>query len=202
MNKLLAKPSFWLAVAIIILGGLLAWSFDRNAKIEANAARLAANQETLLGQVEYYESENGELVASVQALTMQRDEFSELLTDEKRKVESLRVRIKDLESFGEVDTNTDVTIEAPILPPDTIYINEPIIGTFEWSDPWVRVVGELHPESIKAQINITDTITIVAHRKPKGWWIFKCKGKITHYDAVSANPHTTINHIEYVELRD
>lgn len=202
MNKLLAKPSFWLAVAIIILGGLLAWSLDRNAKNEANAARLAANQETLLGQVEYYESENGELVASVQALTMQRDEFSELLTDEKRKVESLRVRIKDLESFGEVDTNTDVTIEAPILPPDTKYINEPIVGTFEWSDPWVRVVGELYPESIKAQINITDTITIVAHRKPKGWWIFKCKGKITHYDAVSANPHTTINHIEYVELRD
>lgn len=202
MNKLLAKPSFWLTVAIIILGGLLAWSLDRNAKNEANAARLAANQETLLGQVEYYESENGELVASVQALTMQRDEFSELLTDEKRKVESLRVRIKDLESFGEVDTKTDVTIEAPILPPDTIYINEPIVGTFEWSDPWVRVVGELHPDSIKAQINITDTITIIAHRKPKGWWIFKCKGKITRYDAMSANPHTKINAIKYVEVRD
>jgi hypothetical protein len=202
MNKLLAKPSFWLAVAIIILGGIVAWSFDRNAKNEANIARLAANQETLLGQVEYYESENGELVASVQALTMQRDEFSELLADEKRKVESLRVRIKDLESIGEVDTKTDVTIEAPILPPDTIYINEPIVGTFEWSDPWVSVVGELHPESIKAQINITDTITIIAHRKPRGWWIFKCKGKITRYDAMSANPHTTITHIEYVELRD
>lgn len=202
MNKLLAKPSFWLAVAIIILGGLLAWSFDRNAQIAADVARLAANQETLLGQVEYYKSENGELVASVQALTMQRDEFEELLVAERNKVQSLGIRIKDLESMGEVDTKTDVTIEAPILPPDTIYINEPVVGTFEWHDPWVRVVGELHPESIKAQINITDTITIVAHRKPKGWWIFKCKGKITRYDAMSANPHTTINHIEYVELRD
>lgn len=202
MKSIFKSGYFWLVLAIVILGATLAWSFDRNAQIEANAARLEANQETLLGQVEYYESENGELLASVQALTMQRDEFEELLVAERKKVQSLGIRIKDLESMGEVDTKTDVTIEAPILPPDTIYINEPIVGTFEWSDPWVRVVGELHPESIKAQINITDTITIVAHRKAKGWWIFRCKGKITHYDAVSANPHTTINHIEYVELRD
>ena len=202
MKSIFKSGYFWLVLAIVVLGATLAWSFDRNAKIEANAARLAANQETLLGQVEYYESENGELVASVQALTMQRDEFEELLVAERKKVQSLGIRIKDLESMGEVDTKTDVTIEAPILPPDTIYINEPIVGTFEWHDPWVRVVGELHLESVKAQINITDTITIIAHRKPKGWWIFRCKGKITRYDAVSANPHTTINHIEYVELRD
>jgi hypothetical protein len=202
MKSIFKSGYFWLVLGLVILGATLAWSFDRNAKIEANAARLAANQETLLGQVEYYESENGELVASVQALTMQRDEFEELLVAERKKVQSLGIRIKDLESMGEVDTKTDVTIEAPIFPLDTIYINEPIVGTFEWSDPWVRVVGELHPNSIKAQINITDTITIVAHRKARGWWIFRCKGKIIRYDAVSANPHTTISHIKYVEVRD
>jgi hypothetical protein len=107
-----------------------------------------------------------------------------------------------LESVGEVGTESEVTFEADIIPADTVYIPEPIMGTFEWSDPWVRVTGELHPEKIKAQINITDTITIVAHRKARGWWIFRCKSKIVRYDAVSANPHTRINHLKYVEVRD
>lgn len=202
MKRILGSLYFWLALAIVLLGGTLYWSLTRNAQNEAEIERLEGNQTTLLGEVEYYRSENGELVASVQALTMKRDEFAELLKAERRKVESLGVRIKELESIGEVGTDTDVTIEADILPPDTVYQTEPIMGRFEWADPWVRVVGELHPDKIKAQINITDTITIVAHRKARGWWIFRCKGKITHYDAMSANPYTKINHIEYVELRD
>lgn len=202
MKRIFGSLYFWLAFAIVFLGGTLYWSLTQNAQNKAEIERLEGNQTTLLGEVEYYRSENGELVASVQALTMKRDEFAELLKAERRKVESLGVRIKELESIGEVGTDTDVTIEADILPPDTVYQTEPIMGRFEWADPWVRVVGELHPDKIKAQINITDTITIIAHRKARGWWIFRCKGKITHYDAVSANPHTKINHIEYVEVRD
>lgn len=202
MKRILGSLYFWLALAIVLLGGTLYWSLTRNAQNEAEIERLEGNQTTLLGEVEYYRSENGELVASVQALTMKRDEFAELLKAEHRKVESLGVRIKELESIGEVGTDTDVTIEADILPPDTVYQTEPIMGRFEWADPWVRVVGELHPDKIKAQINITDTITIIAHRKARGWWIFRCKGKITHYDAVSANPHTSISDIHYIELTE
>lgn len=202
MKRIFGGLYFWLILAIISLGGALYWSLTQNAQNEAEIERLEGNQTTLLGEVEYYRSENGELVASVQALTMKRDEFAELLKAERRKVESLGVRIKELESIGEVDTESEVTFEADIIPADTVYIPEPIMGTFEWSDPWVRVVGELHPDKIKAQINITDTITIIAHRKARGWWIFRCKGKITHYDAVSANPHTSISDIRYIELTE
>lgn len=202
MKRIFGGLYFWLILAIVLLGGALYWSLTQNAQNEAEIERLEGNQTTLLGEVEYYRSENGELVASVQALTMKKDEFAELLKAERRKVESLGVRIKELESIGEVGTDTDVTIEADILPPDTVYQTEPIMGRFEWADPWVRVVGELHPDKIKAQINITDTITIIAHRKARGWWIFRCKGKITHYDAVSANPHTSISDIRYIELTE
>lgn len=202
MKRIFRSPYFWLVLAIIILGSALSLSLHNNAKRRAEIERLEGNQTTLLGEVEHYRAENGKMAASVQALTLKRDEFAELLKAERRKVETLKVRIQDLESVGEVDTESEVTFEADIIQPDTIYIPEPIMGTFEWSDPWVRVVGELQPEKIKAQINITDTITIVAHRKARGWWIFRCKGKITHYDALSANPHTSISDIRYIELTD
>lgn len=202
MKSIFKSLTFWLFVAIIILGSALYLSLKESAERGAEIVRLEDNQTTLLGEVEYYETENGRLAASVQVLTMKRDEFAELLKAERRKVESLGIRIAELESIGETSTSTDVSIEADIVPPDTVYIPEPIMATFEWHDPWVRVVGELHPTRLKAKINITDTITIVAHRKARGWWIFRCKGKITRYDAVSANPHTQINHIEYVEIRD
>ncbi len=202
MKRIFGSLYFWLILAIVLLGGTLYWSLTQNAQNEAEIERLEGNQTTLLGEVEYYRSENGELVASVQALTMKRDEFAELLKTERRKVEELNIRIQDLESIGEVDTESEVTFEADILPPDTVYQTEPIMGCFEWTDPWVRVVGELHPEKVKVKINSIDTITIVAHRKARKWLFFRCKGNITHYDALSSNPHTSISDIRYIELTD
>lgn len=196
------RATFWLILALILSLGGVAYLWDANAKNEEEIGRLEGNQQTLLGQVEYYEAENGKLVASVQALTMKRDEFSELLQAEKRVVKDLGIRIKELESMGQTSTDTDVEIEAPIVKPDTIIIHEPIAGTFEWEDAWVRVSGEVHPDMIRARINITDTITIVAHRKARQWLFFRCKGKIVRYDALSSNPHTSITDIRYVELTE
>lgn len=203
LPKIFKSLTFWLVVALAVCVGVIYFLAQKNATKEAEIARLDANQTALLGEVEYYQSENGELVASVQSLTMQRDEFEQMFKAESKKVESLNVRIKDLESFGEIATDTEVDIEAEIVPVvDTIYVAEPIVGTFEWNDGWVRLVGELHPDHLTAKINITDTITIVAHRKAKQWLFFRCKGKITHYDALSSNPHTNISNIRYVELTE
>lgn len=202
MKSIFKGLTFWLFVAIVILGSALYLSLKENAARCAEIVRLEDNQTTLLGEVEHYETENGRLAASVQVLTMKRDEFAELLKAERRKVESLGIRIAELESLGEVTTDTNIDMEAEITPPDTIYITEPIIGTFDWSDGWVRVTGELTPDLVKARINITDTITIVAHRKARKWLFFRCKGKITHYDALSSNPHTTISDIRYIELTE
>ena len=202
MKSIFKSLAFWLIVALVICAGCIYTLADINAQRAYEIERLCDNQATLLGEVEYYESKNGELVASVQTLTMQRDEFSELLIAERKKVESLGIRIKELESLGEVTTDTYVDMEAEIVPPDTIYVAEPIIGTFDWNDGWVRVTGELTPELVRAHINITDTITIVAHRKARKWLFFRCKGKITHYDAYSANPHTQISSIRYIELTE
>jgi hypothetical protein len=202
MKALLKKPLFWAILALVLAGAAIYTLATINAEREAEIARLEGNQTTLLGEVEHYESKTGELVASVQSLTLQRDEFKELLKAERRKVESLGIRIKELESFGQTSTDTDVEIEAPIVKPDTLIIHEPIAGTFEWEDAWVRVSGEVHPDMIRAKINITDTITIVAHRKARQWLFFRCKGKIVRYDALSSNPHTSITDIRYVELTE
>lgn len=202
MKKVLKNPYFWLILGILMLGGSLVLAIRNNAKKEAEIERLEANHFSLLGQVEEYRTKNGELAASVQALTLKRDEFEILLKAEKRKVENLNIRIRDLKNIGEIGTESEVEIETPIIKPDTIYVDQPVMGTFEWSDYWVGIQGELHPDKIKASITITDTITIVGHRKSRGWWVFRCKGKVTHYDAISANPHTKINHIEYVEIQD
>lgn len=202
MKEIFKSLTFWLITALIICAGCIYTLARINAQRGEEIVRLSDNQTALLGEVEHYEGENGELVASVQALTMQRDEFAELLVAERKKVESLGIRIAELESLGEVTTNTEVEMKAEVVPPDTIYINTPVIGTFDWSDGWVRVTGELTPELISAKINITDTITIVAHRKARKWLFFRCKGKITHYDAYSANPHTIISDIRYIELTE
>lgn len=202
MKSIFKSLTFWLIVALVICAGCIYTLADINAKRGAEIVRLEDNQTTLLGEIEHYETENGRLAASVQVLTMKRDEFAELLKAERRKVKNLGIRIAELESLGEVTTDTNIDMEAEIVAPDTIYINSPIIGTFGWSDGWVSISGELTPELVRAHIDITDTITIVAHRKARKWLFFRCKGKITHYDALSSNPHTTISNIRYIELTE
>ena len=202
MKSIFKSLTFWLILALIICAGCIYTLANINAKRGAEIVRLSDNQTALLGEVEHYKGKNGELVTSVMQLTMQRDEFSELFEAERRKVENLGIRIAELESLGEVTTDTNIDMEAEIVAPDTIYINSPILGTFDWGDGWVSITGELTPELVRAHIDITDTITIVAHRKARKWLFFRCKGKITHYDALSSNPHTTISNIRYIELTE
>ncbi len=204
LNKLLRKPAFWLVLALIILGATTYTLGRENVKSREEIERLGANQQTLLGEVAHYETENGKLAASVQSLTLQRDEFKSLMPQYERTIKDLRIRVKDLESLGEVGTETDVEITAPVTPtPDTVYIaNEPLARQFSWDDGYVALRGELSVDSVRIHLKINDTITIVAHRPPRGWWIFKCRGKITHYTAISANPHTQINQIKYIELNE
>ena len=82
-----------LLVSIFILA-------HRNSQLKDDIVRMAHNQRTILSDVEYYKSRAGEQVATIEALTLQRDELRGLLPEYEKEISNLRIKLRKVESIG------------------------------------------------------------------------------------------------------
>ena len=203
--KILKSPTFWRIAIVAILAAVAFLAVKRVLAQREEIERLQANEAALLGDLEHYTDENGELHASVMALTMRSAEFEALIPKYEADIKALKIRARDLEHVAQVATQTLAEFTADVRV-DTVYVrpDQPPVITrqFEWSDEWVSVAGRINDDKVACSVQGVDSLTLIAYRRPRGWWIFKCKGKIVKYDVKSANPHTTIGAVEYVEIME
>ena len=213
--NLLKKPLFWAVLLAIALVASIGISSNKIKKQRAEIDRLEINQQTLIEQVQYYEDENGSQVATIQALTLQKSEFESLMPQYAREIKDLRLKIRDLESVAHASTSTTAEITAPLIDyvsrqtmderiqavTDSLAVLYAGVKTFHWSDGWLSISGEVSSDSVNCRVENIDSLTLVVHRERKKC-LFRRKGKIIRYDIKSANPHTRINDIQYIELME
>ncbi|MBO7261523.1 MAG: hypothetical protein J6U95_01165 [Alistipes sp.] len=211
--NLLKKPLFWAILLAIALVASIGISSNKIKKQRAEIERLEINQQTLIEQVQYYEDENGAQVATIQALTLQKSEFESLMPQYAREIKDLRLKVKDLESIAHASTSTTAEITAPLIDyvprqtmderiqavTDSLAALYAGVKTFHWSDGWLSISGEVMNDSVKCRVENIDSLTLVVHRERKRC-LFRRKGKILHYDIKSANPHTSVKDIQYIEI--
>lgn len=214
--NLLKKPLFWAILLAIALVASISISSSKIKKQRAEIERLETNQQTLVEQVQYYETENGEQVATIQALTLKQSEFESLMPKYAREIRDLRLKVRDLESVAHASMSTTAEITVPLIdyvPRQTmdervqavtdslmtLYARRDNVRTFQWSDGWLSISGEVSSDSVNCRVENIDSLTLVVHRERKRC-LFRRKGKILRYDIKSANPHTRVNDIQYIEL--
>lgn len=200
-------------IAAIIVVSLASVCMTQRRTLASRAAeiqRLSDNQSTLLSQVEYYESENGELVASVQALSLKRDELSALIPEYENEIKNLRLELKNIRTFGHIEMEMFINATAPIqidsVPDDiqSVPASQPIVPEerhmdFSWRDNWTDLRGRIYADSVACSLSCRDTLTLVAHYS-KRKCLFKKKGRLLKYDVKSRNPHVTVSNMEIVEV--
>ena len=216
--NLLKKPLFWVILLAIALIASISISSSKIKKQRAEIDRLETNQQTLVKQVQYYEDENGEQVATIQALTLKQSEFESLMPQYAQEIKGLRIKIRDLESVAHASTSTTAEITAPLIDYvsrqamderiqaitdslTTLCAERKDVKYFQWSDGWLSISGEVSSDSVNCRVENIDSLTLVAHRERKKC-SFRRKGKIIRYDIKSANPHTRVNDIQYIELME
>lgn len=205
--RLLKSVQFWLIVALTITIGIIAIISRQSAERKQEIDRLSTNQSTLLADVEYYTAENGKLVASVNALSLRKDELELLMPKYEQEIKNLRLKVSDLESMAHIGSETKIEITAPIVEEPIIKEDTPIVPpvvmerAFHFADNWVMLDGIIKEDTVNVDIHIIDSLTIVAYRQPRKC-IFKRKGKIVRYDVVSSNPYTKVNSVNYIELME
>lgn len=211
MKNILLKPAFWLILALIALAAVCAIQHKNLAQKEKERARLEDNQSALLLDMEKYRTENGELVASVQALTLKGEELGALIPKYEKEIRSLKIDLKNAKSIASVETETSISVTAPLqeviqqqeenTPDPEEPVEQPWPREFFWEDDWITIQGKVYPDTVVCSFVNRDSLILVARYQKKRCLFSKGrKGKLIKFDAKTKNPHTDIKGVEYIEL--
>lgn len=195
MNKFLLY--FAILATLAVVGLSISLSRESGEK-----RRFKANQEALLADVEYYKTENGKYAASVQELTLSRDELQRHYDDVCAVADELRIKLKRVESASVTATQTDVVVKT-VVKDSIVYVKGEtlVLRAFDWRDAWVNVSGVVDRDSVALEVASCDTLTQIVHRIPHKWWIFRWGCKAIEQEIVSSNPHTKITYSNYIKLK-
>lgn len=193
-----------LLIAIALLIGMVALLWSAYKSERAERQRFEGNQSVLMDSVRHYKVRDSLNAASVQALHLTVSEYKKYRTEDAVLIRDMGIKLKRLLSVTQVETSTDVEIQAPIqdsiIQPDNPEMPPDTIRTFNWRDPWVSVAGTIRKDSVSCSVHCEDSLSIVAHRVPRKFLFIRWGTKSVRLDIVSRNPHTTINAAEYVEF--
>ena len=208
---LIKKPAFWLCVAVLVLAAVCSIQHKNLRKTQEERARLEENQASLLLDIEKRRTENGELVASVQALTLKGEELSLLVPKYEKEIKDLKIALKNAKSLAHVETETSITVTTPLQPElqpqdEKPASPEPPAESFTpreffWEDEWITIRGKVYQDTVICSFVNRDTLTLIAHYQKRRCLFAKGrKGKLIKYDVKTKNPHTDIKGLEYIEI--
>lgn len=207
--KMLKKPMSWLCLLLAVATVIIVAQASAIRKQKAETVRLQINQEALLSEVLTYQDKEDNLVATVNALTLRRNELESLIPEYTQEIARLKLKLKDVQSTAHVALETVAKLQAtaapeqPAPPPSDIPDPQPPIEQsreFNYRDKWITVSGRMMNDSIvDLSIIHRDSLTLVAHRAKK-----KCmrRAKIIKYDVLSKSPYTSISDVNYIELTE
>ena len=160
-------------------------------------ARLRNNCEALSSEATLYKTRLDESAASIVALQLDLDEYREQHRRDVKRIRSLGVRLRRVESVAKSATESKIEFVAPRQ--DTIILHD-TLSLFRWSDAWMRVEGAVRGDSVECQVESVDTLHQIVHRVPHRFWFIRYGTKAIRQEIISSNPHTKIVYTEYIEL--
>ena len=171
-----------------------AWGFLCHREAE----RLDNNQTALMEQIIHYRTDLDKSAASVRALQLRCEEYRRLRAEDLRRIRDLGIKLQRIESTATTATRSEIEMAAPLR--DTVILHD-TLRVFEWRDPWVRVDGVVHQDSVECRIESIDTLRQVVHRVPRKLLFIRYGTKAIRQEITSSNPHTQIIYSEYIELK-
>lgn len=195
----------YLLIAIGILACAFLWGGLEYERGEAS--RLMENQAALLDEVKFYQTERGKSAASVQALTLSKNELEKNFEEKCQLVEELGLKVKRLQSMSHTGTSSHIDVHTETRDSLIYEVRDSIVYVdtlklFAWSDPpWVSVRGAIHDGNVDLDVQSRDTLVQIVHRVPKRFLFFRYGTKAIRQEVVSKNPHTRIVYSEYIELK-
>ena len=190
MNNFLSLYAAVATLLLIIFGTAL-----RHKSSEVT--RLDNNCKALTSEVETYQTRLDESAASVIALQLEVDEYREQHKQDLKRIRSLGVRLRRVESVSKSATKSEVHYIAPQR--DTVIVHD-TVSVFRWSDGWTSAEGVIRNGEVECKVESIDTLRQVIHRVPRRFGLLRYGTKAIRQEILSSNPNTRVVYTEYIEL--
>lgn len=202
------KCLIWAAIILAVAAAL----WVQHAKIKRltdERDKYRTNTETLLQDVERYQTKDSLNAVTVGVLKLKISEFEKYRADDAALIKSLRAKNRDLQNVTTAQLQTINELRGTVrdsivyLPGDTVTT---VLRCVDIAEPWFELHGCATPAGeFKGTFVNRDSILIAATVKYKRFLGFLWKTrkvKNRKIDAVSKNPNTEILGIEYVEIEE
>ena len=195
-----------------IIGAIAAVLWGQHARIKSLTAerdKYRMNTETLLQDVERYQTKDSLNAVTVGVLKLKVSKFEKYRADDAALIKRLQTKNRDLQNVTTAQLQTIKELRGAVrdssvyLPGDTVTT---VLRCVDIADPWFELHGCATPagEFTGTFIN-RDSLLIAATVKYKRFLGFLWKTrkvKNRKIDAISKNPNTEILGIEYVEIEE
>lgn len=166
-----------------------------------------ANVRALNQEVEEYRTKDSLNAIQAEALTLTIDEYKQYRAEDLATISTLETKNRQLQNVTKSSAVTKIEMTGKVKD-SIIYKDRYIVDTLrciDVGDSWYSLHGCTDSEgNFNGTFNNMDSLMIVVSVRYKRFLGFlwrTSKIKDRHIDAVSKNPHTRINDIEYIELR-
>lgn len=182
--------------------------FFKLYKYEKKIERLEANEKALLSSCETYKVSDSLSAAKVNELQLSLKQVQAYNAEYLKTIEQLKLDKKGLQAIIASASETSRKLTAQLkdsIRIDTIIRDTTYVKHFTFNDTWTTAKGVVWPDSIHLNIQSRDSLlaTISVERKkflfiklPIKLFGFKQKG----LTIVSKNPHTSINHVDFITV--
>lgn len=200
MNKIEVISTVLLINAVLLFAG--AW---RISSLEKERDRYKGNTAALLSDAKLYRFRDSLSAARVESLELTLKEYERFRGEDAALISELKRRNRDLSAVNKAQTQTIIELSA--VPRDTVVIVRDSIRVpavaVHCGDAWYDFDGVLTEDEFTGTLRNRDSLLLVETVRYKRFLGFLWKTKKVkdrQLDAVSRNPHTTIEDIEFTTI--
>lgn len=194
----------YLLIALTASLAVLTVSVRSCASLKADRDRLSDNQRILFERADYYRTKDSLSAASVERLTLSKNEIERYCGELVNTCNDLNIKVKRLQSASTSATETKYDIQT-VLRDSLVVRDSLIIDTMKcisYEDAWLTFSAcTADGINFDAKIDSRDTLVTVVHRVPRKFLFFRWGTKAIRQEVISKNPHSNIVYTKYVELK-
>lgn len=192
-----------------IIGAIAAVFWFQQSRIKSLTAerdKYRTNTETLLSDVQQYQTKDSLNAAKVGNLTLKVSEYEKYRADDLALIKTLQTKNRDLQRVTTTQLETINELRGTVrdssvyLPGDTVTT---VLRCVEYSDKWIDFDGCIVNDTFSGKIVTRDSLLITESVQYKRFLNFLWKTKRIknrEFDIVSKNPHTKITGFEVVTI--
>lgn len=192
----------YLILALLIIGGLLYFTFSALSRQKAETSRYRNNYESASEGLRSFKVRDSLNAVEKKTLELTAREFRQKYDVTAQLLKDAGLKLKHLRQVATVETETVgggiVTIR------DTIIVRDSIMYAkrFEYSDNFAYICGEIQGDKVKLDYTVRESLIMAISPQYKRFlWIFRYRTRHNNITVISTNPKTIITDVELITLK-